>query len=162
MDRMRVVANVPERDVRLTRVGDPVDVTFDALPDLHLPAQKIARIGVEEDSASHTLRVEIDVANPKQQLLPGMFGTAVFHLGPGSPRALRVPTSCLVRSGDRDAVYVVGDGKARWTWVTVGTKNDNEAEVLSGLKPDDLVVTNPARLKGDVVPVEVTEKPASR
>jgi RNA polymerase sigma factor (sigma-70 family) len=159
-DRMRVQAAVPVGDARLTRVGAPVDLTFDALPDLHLPVQKIARIGVEEEA--HTMRVEIDVANPKQQLWPGMSAWAVIHLGPGSPRALRVPTSCLVRSGDRDAVYVVRDGKARRTRVTVGTKNDNEAEVLSSLKPDDLVVTDPGRLKGDVVPVEATEKPASR
>jgi multidrug efflux pump subunit AcrA (membrane-fusion protein) len=161
-DRMRVVVNVPERDVPLTRVGISVDLTFDALPDLHLPVQKVARIASAEDPETRLMRVEIDVANPKQQLLSGMYGMATLHLGPGSPRALRVPTSCLVRSGDKDAVYVVRDGTACRTAVTVGTNNGDEAEILTTLKPDDLVVTDPGRLKGDVVPVEATEKPASR
>jgi multidrug efflux pump subunit AcrA (membrane-fusion protein) len=105
------------------------------------------------------MRVEIDVPNPKQGLRPGMSGTATFHLGK-VPGAVRVPLSCFVTlpAGNKYAVYVVRDGKAHRTEVETGTEYEKEVEVLSGLKPADLVVIDPKGLKGAVVPVEVKKE----
>jgi RNA polymerase sigma factor (sigma-70 family) len=156
IDRVRVVAAVPDRDVPLTQPGKPVDLTFDALPGVRFSGLKVARIGFVEEPETRTMRIEVDVPNPKQLLRPGMSGTVALHLGPGPADALRLPLSALVtpRSVDRANVYVVRDGKARLTPVQIGTDNGEEVEVLSGLKPDDLVVTDPNGLKGEVVPVE--------
>jgi multidrug efflux pump subunit AcrA (membrane-fusion protein) len=156
MDRVRVVTTVPDRDVPLTQPGTPVDLTVDALPGVRFPGLKVARTAFSEDPKTRAMRVEVDVPNPKQLLRPGMTGTVTLHLGPGPADALRLPSSALVTplSKDKANVYVVRDGKAHLTPVQVGTDNGQEVEILSGLKADDLVVTDPNGLKGDIVPVQ--------
>jgi HlyD family secretion protein len=159
MDRVRVVTQVPESDIPLVHPGIPVELTFPSLPDVRFPGLTVTRIGFAEDPSTRTMRVEIDVPNPTNQLRPGMFGQATLHLGPGAPEALRVPVSALVANQGAFAVYVVRDGKAQRTPVNVGTTDKREMAVVSGLKPDDLVVTDPIGLKGEVVPVKVSDKP---
>lgn len=157
IDLMRVVVQVSEGDVPLTEAGVPAQMTFGALPGVRFTG-RISRIGFVADPRTHTMRVEIDVPNPKETLRPGMFGTAALFLKKGSPRVLRLPLSSLVPAGeDGYAVYVVRDGKARRTPVEVGLRHGKEAEILSGLDRADRVVTNPGELKGDVVPVQVKE-----
>jgi RND family efflux transporter MFP subunit len=163
-DRLRVLVAVPARDVPLTEPGVPVDLAIDALPGVRPTGLTVARIGFVLDRQSRTMRVEIDVPNPKGQLRPGMSGTATLHLRKGTPGALRLPLSCLAAPlpESRHLVYVVGDGQARRTPVRVGFQDDKDFEVLSGLKPTDLVVADPRGLKGDVVPVEVKEEPGPK
>jgi HlyD family secretion protein len=158
-DLVRVVTQVPENDVPLVHVGLPVKLSFPALPGVRLPDLKVSRIGFVEDPTTRTMRAEIDVANPKQQLRPGMFGTVSIDLGSGPSEALRVPRSANVGGLPVGAVYVVRDGKAYRTEVRFGQSANQEIEVLSGLKPDDLVVTDPGHLKGSAVPVKVTGRP---
>jgi RND family efflux transporter MFP subunit len=157
IDVMRVVVQVAERDVPLTEPGVPAQMTFDALPGMRFTG-KVSRVGFVADPDTHSMRVEIDVPNPKAALRPGMSGTAALFLKKGSPRVLRLPLSSLVPVGeDGFAVYIVRDGKARRTPVEVGLRHGKEAEILSGLDPKDRVVTNPRELKGDAVPVRVKE-----
>jgi RND family efflux transporter MFP subunit len=162
-DRMLVVVDVPSINVPLTEPGVPVDLAIDALPAAQLSGCKVSRVGFALDPKTRTMRVEIDVPNPGGQLRPGMFGTATLHLRKPAPGAVRLPASCLVAApGGKKAVYVVRGGKARRTEVRVGHRVDEEVEVLSGLKPADLVVTDPRGLTGEVVPVEVKEGPGAK
>jgi multidrug efflux pump subunit AcrA (membrane-fusion protein) len=76
MDRMRVILQVPEKSASLVQVGMHVELTIPNLPstlsgDIARTAQAI-----EEGR----LRVEMDVANPRNLLLPGMTGKAAIHL----------------------------------------------------------------------------------
>jgi HlyD family secretion protein len=57
--------------------------------------------------------------------------------------ALCVPLSALFRRGDGWAVYRMEGGKAALTLVDIGHRNSDFAEVLSGLKPQDVVVLHP-------------------
>jgi RND family efflux transporter MFP subunit len=159
-DRMRVVTQVPERDVPLVERGLPVELTFPALPGVRL-SSKVARIGFALDEKTRSMRVEIDVPNLKQQLRPGMYGGITMRLKNTLQGVLRVPNLALVRtpSGEPTSyVYVVRDGKAHQTRVELGTRTDREVEIRSGLEPNDLVVSDPTGLRGDVVPVEVRDK----
>src|SRR5262249_36534958 len=156
-DLLRVVVQVPERDVPSTEVGASAQMTFDVLPGVRFTG-RVSRVGFVADPGTHTMRVEIDLSNPKMALRPGMSGTATLFLKKGSPQAFRLPLSSLVAVGEVGfAVYIVRDGKARRTPVEVGFRDGKEAEILSGLDPKDRVVTNPRELKGDVVPVQVKE-----
>src|SRR5262249_30184157 len=113
---------------------------------------------------TRTMRVEIDVDNPRGQLRPGASGTVMLHLGKATPGALRLPLSCLAprsSSGDNE-VYVVRNGKARRTPVKIGNVGEHEVEIVSGLKATDQVVADPGRLTEDVVPVEVREQRESK
>jgi RND family efflux transporter MFP subunit len=159
-DLVRVVVQVPERDVPVTERGASVDIKLDALRGQQFSA-KVSRIGFAEDESTRTMPVEIDVPNPKGLLRPGMHAYAHIHLK-ASPDALRVPTSCMVGplgpwSGG--IVYVVHDSKTRRTYVDTGHLQAGRVEILAGLKPSDRVVIDPKGLTGDVVPVEVKDAP---
>jgi HlyD family secretion protein len=158
MGRMRVIAQVPDRDVPLVEPGLPVEVTVDALPSLRIPA-KVSRIAAALDENTRTMRVEIDIPNPKDRLLPGLTGEAKIQL-PKRADALRVPVSALspgIGNASRGIgyVYVVRDGKAHRTRVVTGANDGQQAEILSGLRPTDQVVLNPVGGWGDTVPVTV-------
>jgi multidrug efflux pump subunit AcrA (membrane-fusion protein) len=160
-DRVRVETKVPQQDVPLTHPGTPAELSIPALPGGRFPDLKVARIGFAVDG-NGTMRVEIDVPNPDDKLRPGMFGQVTLNLGPGPAEAFRLPLTAFAGGGIQEAVYVVRDGKAHLTRVRVSTNNGNEAEVISGLKPDDLVVIDALGLKGDVVPIQMKEKPDSK
>jgi RND family efflux transporter MFP subunit len=159
IDRVRVVTEVPERDVPLTRPGVPVTLSLSALPDVRFRDLKVTRVGFVEDPKTSTMRVEIDVPNPQDQLRPGMYAQATLDLGPGPRDAFRLPSSAVFTppASPGWAVYVVRGGTAHLTPVHVNRRQGDETEIDSGLKPDDLVVADPRRLKGDVVPVQVAD-----
>jgi HlyD family secretion protein len=79
LERVRVLADVPEADAARIAVGMPVGVRLDALPDRPLQG-KITRLAPVLDPKEQTLRIEIDLPNPKGELRPGMGGTVSLHL----------------------------------------------------------------------------------
>jgi RND family efflux transporter MFP subunit len=162
-DRVRVVVQIPDRDVPVTERGAPVDIKFNALPGQRFAA-KVSRIGFAEDENTRTMPVEIDVPNPQGLLRPGMFGSVIVHLK--KPPTLMIPEQCLTGIGlqvgyNRNEfwVYVVHDGKAHRTKVQMGPGEEGKVEIFGGLKPSDRVVIDPKGLTGDVVPVEVQDAP---
>lgn len=150
-DVMRVVVRVPDRDVPYVSQGDPAVVEIDALPGVVFETKGAARVGVArwadaEDPQSRTMRTEVDVPNLDGQLRHGMYGRVTITLSEGTPSAVRVPSAALFgkAEGGRGAARVVREGKVHVVQVRYATDNGIEAEVVSGLTPDDLVVVRAA------------------
>ena len=59
-------------------------------------------------------------------------------------------------------LVIMAVGAVVVAWPVQAHEWSREVEILAGLKATDLVVTDPQYLKGDVVPVEVKEKPAAK
>ncbi len=146
-DVMRVVVQVPDRDVPYVSLGDPAVIEIDALPGVAYEtrgADKVAisRWAESEDPATRTMRTEVDVMNTDGRLKSGMYGRATLILQAGAPTAVRVPTSAVVsRSGPGNgAVRVVRGDRIQTVPVTLGADNGVEVEVLGGLTTEDRVV----------------------
>lgn len=140
-DMVYVVTEVPDRDVPLTDVGDVVEVTLDALGTEVLKG-KVSRFAETEDPTSRTMHTEIDLPNPKNRIRPGMYGIARIILDTSTKHST-LPASCLVgeaRDGEGE-VFVVKDGKAKKTEIRIGADDGIRVEVLSGLSPDDEVIS---------------------
>jgi RND family efflux transporter MFP subunit len=151
-DLMRVIVQVPDRDVPFVDRGDPATVIFDALGGATFEG-KVARFSASEDEQTRTMRTEIDLPNQDGRLRDGMYGRVVIQLE-GAGQLLTVPSSALVeRSGPNGAVYVVRDGQAHKVPVQVGRDNGVEAEILSGLTPDEVVVVRAIGSLGEDTPV---------
>jgi HlyD family secretion protein len=58
--------------------------------------------------------------------------------------ALKIPAGALFRRGNQWTVFVVEDGRARLQPITVGLRNDLEAQVLEGLDEGDRVIVHPS------------------
>jgi HlyD family secretion protein len=76
-----------------------------------------------------------------------------------SPRAVRVPAAALVRDGERWFVFVLENERARRREVAIGERNDELAEVKSGLAPGAAVVRYPDDLLVDGSRIRARARP---
>jgi RND family efflux transporter MFP subunit len=148
-DVMRVVVQVPERDVPFVDIGDPATVVVDALGETvtfkttGTSRVEISRTAAAEDPHTRMMRIEVDLTNPDGKLLRrGMYGRATLLLQVGSPTAVRVPSSALVgkAEGGNASVRVVRDDVVHVVPVKYGADNGSDVEIVSGLTPADRVV----------------------
>jgi hypothetical protein len=93
------------------------------------------------DAASRTVRARVVVANTEGRLRPGM--SATVRLSTPTRRALTVPSSAVVRTGERSIVFVdMGAGRLMPRDVETGRVAGDVVEVLAGLEPGQRVVTS--------------------
>lgn len=145
----RLEAAVEESRLGRIRPGMAVEVVLDALGG---PRQgRVEEIVPTLDAGSRTFLVKIALQGAS--LRSGMFGRARFALG--ERKALLVPPAAVARQGQVEQVYVVAGGAARARLVTTGASHDGRLEVLSGLRPGDVVVAAPPAGLRDGSPVEV-------
>jgi HlyD family secretion protein len=112
---------------------------------------KISALGVEEQR----VLVIVDITSPPQswsRLGDGYRVEAEFILWQGD-NVLKVPVSALFRVQDEWAAFVVTDGRARLRNVKIGRRGSLDAEVLSGLEENDVVITHPGDTVADGVRV---------
>ncbi|MEY4982487.1 MAG: hypothetical protein RIR62_753 [Pseudomonadota bacterium] len=101
---------------------------------------RISALGIEEQ------RVEVRLAlteAPPPTLGHGFRATARITVRTATG-VLRVPVGALFRIGGDWAVYAVDGGKAALTRVTIGLRNDEQAEVLDGVAEGAPVILHPA------------------
>jgi hypothetical protein len=112
------------------------------------------------------MRVEVDLENTSNELRDGMFGRVTVQLS-RSPKEVSIPSTCLVPSADgtKTSAYVVRNGELQMVPIKLGRDNGVQAEILSGLRPEDLVVRHPTAdlYAGEKVnPVETPNNTASQ
>src|SRR5262249_17973029 len=137
--------------------GDPVDFAISALTHKY-ENLKVARISRCQDQKTRTMRVEVDIDNKDGKLRDGMYGDATIHLQKGRKDAVCVPSSALKKIRTKTVVYVVRDQVAHEVTVQIGQNNGTEAEVVSGLRPNDLVIDHPNTQVQDGVAVHATQE----
>jgi len=150
--------NVPEGQLSKLAVGQPAEITADAVPG-KVFAGRISLITPRVDAQTATFPVKIEVSDPEGKLRPGMFARVgvVFDRREG---AIQVPRSALLDDEGPPAVFVVEDGKARERTLELGLSNGNFVEVLSGVGRDDQVVTVGQGALKDGTEVRVVNEPA--
>lgn len=122
----------------LLHAGDPAMLTAAGVK----AAGKVMVVSPALDPNSATVQVWIRAANPGRRLRPG--DTARVTIRATRPRpALLIPASAVLPGrGGKSFVMVVGAGrKAKRVPVRLGIEAQGEAEVLSGLKAGDTVIT---------------------
>jgi membrane fusion protein (multidrug efflux system) len=136
--RLEATLNVPERDLETLKPGLPVALNVDALPG-KVFSGTVDRIAPVVDSGSGTFRVVCAFAGGGV-LQPGMFGRIRIDYDQRA-NALVIPRTALLDDEDDPAVFVARAGKAARVPVKLGYMDGEWAEVLSGLKAGDQVVT---------------------
>lgn len=146
-DIMRVVVQVPDRDVPYVDVGDEAIVEIDAFPGEQFKStdkQKVAisRAASSEDHVTRTMRTQVDLLNPTGRFRSGMYGQVTLTLQNASQTAVRIPSKSLFgkAEGGRGSVRVVKGSRVFVVPVRFGVDNGVEVEVLTGLSQEDSVV----------------------
>lgn len=153
-DRVKVMVDVPERDVLALRVGDGVKFEADAVRGSSFTG-KVMFVAAVADSRSNTFRSELLVDNPEGLLKPGMIVRVAVVRGV-IRNAVVVPLSALIPVKGQYVVFLVEDNRAVRRVVKLETVIDTYAVVQEGLKPGDRLVVEGQRLLADGTAVTVT------
>jgi RND family efflux transporter MFP subunit len=138
---LRVYVNVPEEYSQGIRTGMTADLSLAEFPGRKFQG-KLVRTADAINATTRTLLIEIEIANPKGELLTGSY--AEVHLAiPTQASTFLLPVNTLIFRSEGLRVGIVKDGKVALTAVTPGHDFGNEIEIVSGLKPDDQVIINP-------------------
>ena len=142
---MRVYVNVPQVDAPSCTPGTPADLTLDEYPGRRFHG-KVVRTARAIDPASRTLLVEVDVPNPKGELVPGAYTQVHFQLKIVKQTLILPVSALLFRQEGLRVVTVVhanGGDVAKLVPITIGQDDGRVVQVVEGLNPNDEVVRNP-------------------
>lgn len=161
MDISQIIAkaHIPQSDALLLHKGDQATIT---MAGLEKPvAAKVSLVSPALDPNSTTVEIWVQAANSEQQLRPGM--TAQIAITAQTVKsALVIPASALINAKEDAAQVMVVDAQnqAQSRDVKVGIQSGDQAQIVSGLKPGEVVVTAGAYGLPDKTKVKV-EKPES-
>lgn len=137
-----IVADLYEHDFSRVRTGSEATVTTLAYPGLELQG-RVDYIDPKVNAVTRTAQVRVEVPNPQGDLRLGMYADVAITGIDDSPRTT-VAMTAVQTIGDRTVVYVPDPGQPGTFIernVVLGRATDTQAEVVAGLTPGDLVVT---------------------
>ncbi|MDZ7832052.1 MAG: efflux RND transporter periplasmic adaptor subunit [Desulfobacterales bacterium] len=140
LDRTSLVVrfSVSEALISVIKPGMKATIRLDAYAGRDFEAQ-ISRIYPELDRRTGTVPVEAELTDPPK-LMPGMFARVLLPVQTAN-EAIVIPASALLStSGDREAVFVVSDGKAMRREIRLGLEQGSRIQVIEGLEPGEKVV----------------------
>jgi membrane fusion protein (multidrug efflux system) len=130
---------IPETLLSAISVGQTIEARAAAFADRPFRG-RIATIDPLVDPATRSVMVRAILPNPANILKPGMLLTVGVEAAPRT--ALAVPELAVIGEGDARYVFVVGaDGKAMRTPVKTGIRDRGMMEIVEGLKPGQMVVS---------------------
>lgn len=147
---LQTVTAVPESLVLSIQPGAQLQLT---VPSAGILTEGVvAEVAPSIDSASRTAPVTIDL-QPNANLRTGQFARVML---PGKERqSLFVPQSAIVPKGQLDRVFVVENMRARLRLVRTGAHHDGMIEILSGLEPEEQVITSNNTLLVNGQPLQI-------
>jgi len=141
--KLRVFVEVPQAMARSIRTGQTAEMTVPELPGRTFPPKVIRTAGVMA-SDSRTLLVELELDNPKEEILAGGYAQVRFTEAK-MKAALTLPTNTILFRAEGPQVGIVqSDGKVELRTVKLGRDFGQTIEILAGVSPGDRVIVNPS------------------
>jgi RND family efflux transporter MFP subunit len=140
--KLRVYVAVPEAYSAAIKVGSKATLTLDEFPGKAFEGT-IARNSNAIDQSTRTLNVEVDVENPKGELLPGAYVFVHFKV-PEHATGLMLPSNTLLFRSEGLRVGVVRNGRVQMVPVKISKDAGATVEIASGLTPNDPVILDPS------------------
>jgi HlyD family secretion protein len=149
---LQIKVSVAEVDLAKIKVGNPAQVTLDALPGKTYTAQVIAV------SPSGTITqgvvnypVLLELMNVDDAIKPGMTANLTIEVE-RRDNVLLIPTRAVRTQGNQRIVTVQAQGQLIPTRITTGLSSDTFIEVTSGLQEGDVVVVTQTTTRAGSVP----------
>lgn len=141
---IEMTLSIPENLIGYADYVTSINVTFDALPGVEVPAS-ISEIGSEASQATRTYPVTIIMEQPDgAEILPGMAGQAAVRarLPESAKSGVHVPPTALFAGTDteRSYVWIIDADAVTRREVTVGELTSSGVLVTGGLVPGDMIV----------------------
>ncbi|MEO8000996.1 MAG: efflux RND transporter periplasmic adaptor subunit, partial [Arenimonas sp.] len=152
MDSLEIQVDVNEAYIGRVQPKMPVDAVLNAYPDWKIPAEVIAIIPTADRSKA-TVKVRIAMNSKDPRIVPDM-GVRVSFLESRSadapkPTGVWAPERAVIQKEGKSYVFVINDGVAKQTEVSVGDKRDADIMISKGLLGGETLVLSPSEKLSD-------------
>lgn len=142
LSHLWMVADVPETNAGHLAEGQAVEAQIAALPGMIING-RLSFVSATVNPETRTVRVRMDLPNPKRRFKPAMLATMV--LKEHTERRQMVPLSAVVRDENVEYLFVQrADDTFVLREVVFGVEVGGRREVIEGLKPGEIVVLDGA------------------
>lgn len=142
VNNFEIKANISEVDIAKVKIGDKVEITFDALGLDKEFKGTIAKINPAQTEISGVVYYEVSTifSGNAEVIKPGM--TANFDIITAQKEnVIKIPFQALKEKDGKKYVQILKNDKVKDIFVEVGLKGDIDFEIISGLEIDSEVVT---------------------
>jgi RND family efflux transporter MFP subunit len=139
MNPLKLKTAVQEKYAALMRPGLSAQFKVESLPEEVFPG-RVAYVSPAVDQTTRTFAVEILVDNSDLRLKPGFFTKGVI-LTRKDENVLAAPEAAVSTLAGESSVYVIEKNVIRKQPVTLGTRVENNIEIVDGLKGDETLAT---------------------
>jgi len=156
LDTLRVRVYVDEPELGRIAIGQPVTITWDALPGVtwngavdRLPTEVIA------SGTRQVGEVYCTIENTNGKLVPGTNVTAEIRTKV-APNALTIPKEAIRREGPLSGVFLLKGDRVFWQKIDLGASSTTRSQVVRGLNEGDpvaLPVERPLKSEDRVTPI---------
>jgi RND family efflux transporter MFP subunit len=153
---LRVYVHVPQTLSRAIEVGQGAELAISELPGRNFEA-KVVRTAGAMDPSSRTLLTELEVNNPKNEILAGSYAQVRFNDTLGDPTLTLPANTLLFRSAGMQVGVVDSSGKVEMRTVKIGRDFGQTLEIVDGVNAGDRVIVNPPDSLASGITVRVAE-----
>lgn len=137
---------VPQEKINDIEVGKPADVTLEDNNTVHNGT--LDSIDLSGDSTLRVFNCKIKMENSNKELLPGEYAKVNFSNTENNNKVITIPVSSLAGSEGDYYVFINDNGVASKVAVDIGDADENNVEIISGVKEgDEIICTNMSSLK---------------
>jgi RND family efflux transporter MFP subunit len=139
---LRTYLNVPQASASDVHVGQTASLATPELPERKFNGA-VTRTANALDPSSRTLLVEVQVPNPENKLLPGMYVEVDLNLPRKDPPLLLPSDTLSVRPEGTMVAVLNSSNSVHFQRVVIGRDYGSQIEILAGLSAGQHVIANP-------------------
>jgi HlyD family secretion protein len=147
LSRLSIKVEIPEVDVNRVKIGQRVDLTFDAILGSKYTGTvtEVEPVGTNDQGVVN-FTVTIELKDGDGEVRPGM--TAAVNIVVSEIKnVLIIPNRAVSKRSGTYTVFIMKNNKVTGIPVEIGASSDVETEITKGdLKEGDLVIVNPPTL----------------
>ena len=138
-NKMYIEINLPEKNISDVKVGQEVVITNYTLTEDTITGL-VSELSPIISDETRTFAGKLQIENPELKLRPGMFVKANI-ITAQKDSAIVIPKDVIMSGSRGKYVFVVGrNSAADDRRITTGISNQDEIEIIEGLKPNDRLI----------------------
>jgi len=138
---LRLRLQIPERLAAKVRPGQQIDVHVEGMTLQR--SGKVVRLSPSIEAQNRALLVEAEIPNADSALRAGSFAEGAITVNPQA-QGIAVPQNSIVNFAGVDRVFVAEKGLIAERIIKLGRHLENDTvEIVSGLKPGEMVIAEP-------------------
>lgn len=157
VDRLKVIADVPEKDVMFLQVGQKVEIIPTSINRGDTAVTGVIEsIAYSADSITRTYRTKVTIDNREMKLRPGMIVRARF-VRQQFENIIAVPLFAIMDREGSKVVFIDDNGRAREVGVVTGRSVGQRVVILDGLADGQSLIVKGQQLLTDGAKIEAGE-----